>query len=431
MSRFFALPFCAILVACTVLAGCSPAASPQATASAAPQVGVLTVQPRRVAIKTELPGRTAPTMIAEVRPQVTGLIQSRNFREGAEVAAGSTLYQLDPATYQAAYDSATAAVAKADASMQTARLKAGRYKELVAIKFVSQQDYDEAAALLRQSEADVAAARAAAETAHINLGYTRVAAPIAGRVGKSMVTAGALVTANQQTALATIQQLNPIYVDVTQSSAEVLRLKRAMANGELKKAQGNAARVNLLLEDGSSYAQEGTLQFSDVTVDPATGAITLRALFPNPQGLLLPGMYVRAVVEEGVREAAIVVPQQAVARDAKGDAIAMVVGAGGKVEPRKLRIARTLGNEWLVDGGLLPGEQLIVDGLQRVRPGAVVQAVERSAESAGGAATSSTTGAATGAAAAAGAPGASAPAVDPPPARDTKADAKAGKAPQS
>ncbi len=425
MSRFVALPSYAIfvLVAGAGLAGCSPAASPQAAAPAAPQVGVLTVQPRRVAIKTELPGRTAPTMIAEVRPQVTGLIQSRNFREGAEVAAGSTLYQLDPASYRAAYDSATAAVAKAEASMQTARLKAGRYQELVAIKFVSQQDYDEAAALLRQSEADVASARAAAETANINLGYTKVAAPIAGRVGKSTVTAGALVTANQQTALATIQQLNPIYVDVTQSSAEVLRLKRAMANGELKRAQGNAARVTLLLEDGSSYPHEGTLQFSDVTVDPATGAITLRALFPNPQGLLLPGMYVRAVVEEGVREAAIVVPQQAVARDSKGDAIAMVVGAGGKAEPRKLKIARTLGNEWLVDGGLQPGEQVIVDGLQRVRPGAAVQAVERSADNAADAGASSPTGAAAAAAA-----GAAAPAADPPPVADTKAGAKAGKA---
>jgi membrane fusion protein (multidrug efflux system) len=391
-------------VAFTGLAGCSPSTPPQAAAPAAPQVGVMSVQPRQVAIRTALPGRTAPTMIAEVRPQVTGIIQSRNFPEGGEVKAGTTLYQLDPAMYQAAYDSARAAVAKADASMQTTRLKAERYKELVAIKFVSQQAYDEAAAELRQSEADVAAAKAAAEAARINLAYTKVTAPISGRIGKSAVTAGALVTANQQAALVTIQQLNPIYVDVTQSSADVLRLRRALASGELKQSTENAARVALLLEDGTPYAHEGTLQFSDVTVDPTTGAITLRALFPNPQGILLPGMYVRAVVEEGVREAAIVVPQQAVTRDTKGDAIAMVVGADGKVESRRLQIARTLGNEWLVDAGLQAGERVIVEGLQRARPGAVVQAVERVTS----------------------APGASAPAAAVPPAPDSKA----GKAPQ-
>jgi len=393
------------LLALSGLAGCSPSTPPQAAAPEAPQVGVMTVQPRRVAIRTALPGRTAPTMIAEVRPQVTGIIQSRNFTEGSEVKAGATLYQLDPATYQAAYESARAAIAKSEASLRSARLKAERTKELLAINFVSQQAYDEAEATLRQSEADLAAAKAAAEAARINLAYTKVTAPISGRIGKSAVTAGALVTANQQTALATIQQLNPIYVDVTQSSADVLRLRRALGSGELKKPAESAARVALLFEDGSSYAQEGTLQFSDVTVDPTTGAITLRVLFPNPQGMLLPGMYVRAVVEEGVREAAIVVPQQAVTRDTKGDAIAMIVGADGKVEPRRLQVERTLGADWLVNGGLQPGERVIVEGLQRARPGAVVQAVER----------------------APGAPGASAPAAPAPPA----ADSKAGKAPKS
>jgi membrane fusion protein (multidrug efflux system) len=367
-----------LVVAAAILAGCSPKAPPQAAAPAPPQVGVLTVQPRSVPIRTALPGRTAPTLIAEVRPQVTGIIQSRNFTEGTEVRAGATLYQLDAATYQAAHASAQAAVAKAEASLQTARLRAERTKELLAIQFISQQAYDEADATLRQSEADVAAAKAAAEAARINLAYTKVAAPISGRIGASAVTAGALVTANQQAALATIQQLNPIYVDVTQSSTEVLRLRRALASGRLTKLAGSAARVELLLEDGTPYPHEGTLQFSDVTVDPTTGAVTLRALFPNAQGILLPGMYVRAVIEEGVREAAIVVPQQAVTRDTKGDAVAMVVGKDDKVESRKLQVARTIGNEWLVDAGLQPGERVIVEGLQRARPGTVVQAVERS-----------------------------------------------------
>jgi membrane fusion protein (multidrug efflux system) len=359
-------------------AGCGQSA-PQQAAPAAPQVGVHTVQPKRVSIKTTLPGRTAPTGIAEVRPQVTGLIRARNFREGAEVKAGATLYQLDASTYQAALDSARANVAKAEATLQSAKLRADRYRELVAIKFISQQEYDNAQAALQQAEAELAAARAAVETARINVGYTQVKAPISGRVGKSTVNEGALVTANQQAALVTIQQLNPIYVDVTQSSAEVLRLRRALASGELRKAaKEDAARVVLLLEDGTTYAHEGALQFADVTVDQTTGAINLRALFPNPNGLLLPGMYVQAEIEEGVREAAIVVPQQAVTRDNKGQPVAMVVGPDGKVEARLLQVARSLGNGWLVDGGLKAGERVIVEGLQRSRPGAVVQAVERS-----------------------------------------------------
>lgn len=364
------------LAASAGLAGCSPSAAPSPAAPPAPQVSVLTIQPRLVALNAELPGRTAPTLIAEVRPQVTGLVKARNFQEGAEVSAGMVLYQLDPATYQAALDSAKAALAKAEATRVSARIKAKRMKELVEIKFVSQQEYDDAEAQLQQAEADVAAATAALETARINLGYTKVTAPISGRIGKSAVTPGALVTANQANALAVIQQLNPMYVDVTQSSADLLRLKRAFAKGELKKAPNNAARVALLLEDGSPYGQEGLLQFSDVTVDQTTGAITLRALFPNPRGELLPGMYVRAVIEVGVREGAIVVPQQAVARDNKGDPIALVVGADGKVELRKLQTARTLGSEWLIDAGLQAGDRVIVEGVQRARPGALVQAVE-------------------------------------------------------
>jgi membrane fusion protein (multidrug efflux system) len=363
------------MVVVAVTAACDSAKSPPA-APPAPQVTVVTIQPRSVVIKTVLPGRTAPTVIAEVRPQVTGIVQSRTFNEGAEVKAGATLYRIDAATYRTAYESARASVVKAEAAVQTARRNAERSKELVAIKFVSQQAYDDAVATLHQNEADLASARAAAEAARINLGYTSVVAPISGRVGRSTVTAGALVTANQPTPLATIQQMNPMYVDVTQSSSEVLRLRRAMASGELKRASDDAARVTLQLEDGTPYSQEGVLQFSDVTVDASTGAITLRALFPNPEGVLLPNMYVRAVIEEGVRENAILVPQQAVTRDTKGQAIAMVVGAGNTVEARTLMTVRTIGSDWLIDSGLKPGDRVIVEGLQRARPGTTVQPLE-------------------------------------------------------
>ena len=367
-----------VIALIAVTAACDGTKAPP-VAHSAPEVTVQTVKPQSVVIKTTLPGRTAPTLIAEVRPQVTGIVQSRAFNEGAEVKAGSTLYRLDPATYQTAYDSARAAVAKAEASVETARRNLARAKELFEIKFVSQQAYDDAATTLRQSEADLAAARAAAEAARINLAYTNVVAPISGRIGKSTVTAGALVTANQSTPLATIQQLNPMYVDITQSSSEALRLRRAMASGELKRVRDDAARITLQLEDGTSYKHDGTLQFSDVTVDPSTGAITLRALFPNPENILLPNMYVRAVLEEGVREQAILVPQQAVTRDTKGQAIAMVVGANNKVEARILKTTRTLGTQWLVDAGLQPGDRVIVEGLQRASPGAVVQPIEASA----------------------------------------------------
>jgi len=366
-----------LIVTLAATTACDGAKLPPAPPTA-PEVTVLTVKAQSVAIKTILPGRTAPTVIAEVRPQVTGIVKSRDFSEGAEVKAGSTLYRLDPATYQTAYDSARAAVAKAEASVQTARRNLERNKELVAIKFVSQQAYDDALATLQANEADVAAAKAAAEAARINLAYTNVVAPISGRIGRSTVTAGALVTANQAEPLATIQQMNPMYVDLTQSSSEVLRLRRAMASGELKRSRDDAARVSLQFEDGSTYAHEGALQFSDVTVDPSTGAITLRALFPNPDGVLLPNMYVRSAIEEGVREAAILVPQQAVTRDNKGQAVAMVVGADNMVETRPLKTARTLGSDWLIDSGLRPGERVIVEGSQRARPGAPVKAIEAS-----------------------------------------------------
>lgn len=380
--RSSASPLLASLLIVVAVAGCDRAAPPAPPAPPPPEVGVVTIQPRNVVISTALPGRTAPALIAEVRPQVTGIIQQRTFQEGALVKAGTTLYRIEPSTYQTAYESARAAVAKAEAGVQTARRNVERLKELVAIKFVSQQAYDDASAALRQSEADLEAARAAEQSARINLGYTNVVAPISGRIGKSSVTAGALVTANQPAPLATIQQLDPIYVDVTQSSSEVLRLRRAMASGLLKRVGEGNAPVTLLLEDGSRYAHEGQLQFSDITVEPSTGAVTLRALFPNPERLLLPNMYVRAVIEEGTRENAILVPQQAVTRDTKGEAIAMVVTADGKVEARKLQTARTLGSDWLVDGGLKAGDRVVVEGLQRARPGAQVKAVELAAPAA-------------------------------------------------
>jgi membrane fusion protein (multidrug efflux system) len=340
-----------------------------------PEVGVVVIKPERVSLTTELPGRTSPYLIAEVRPQVGGIIQKRLFTEGSDVKAGQVLYQIDPATYQAAFASARAALARAEATLNTVRLKAGRYRDLVGINAVSQQDNDDAQASLKQTEADVATAKAAVETARINLDYTRVTAPISGRIGRSTVTDGALVTGSQPAALATIQQLSPIYVDVTQSSAELLRLKQNLANGVLKKGSSAQAPVKLLLEDGSSYPLTGTLKFSEVTVDQSTGSVTLRALFPNPKQSLLPGMFVRAILEEGVDENAILIPQRGVTRNPKGDAMVMVVGAGDKVEPRTIKVIRTISDNWLVSEGLKAGDRVILEGIQRARPGTTVKAV--------------------------------------------------------
>ncbi|WOI46476.1 efflux RND transporter periplasmic adaptor subunit [Acidovorax sp. BLS4] len=364
----------AAAMACLLAACGKPPGSPPAP-QGTPIVGVMTVQPQPVALSTELPGRTVPYLVADVRPQVGGIVKARKFREGSDVKAGEALYQIDPATYQATYDSNVAALAKAQASLKTTRLKADRYKELVAIQAVSQQDYDDAAASLGQGEADVASARANVETSRINLAYARVDAPISGRIGKSSVTPGALVTASQATALATIQQLDPIYVDVTQPSAALLRLKQALARGDLQKAGANAAKVRLMLEDGSAYPLEGKLEFSDVTVDQSTGAITLRAVFPNPRADLLPGMYVRAVLQEGVKEQGLLVPQQAVTRDSTGKPMAYVVGADSKLQRRALETERTVGDQWLVRTGLQAGDRLVVDGQQRAAPGALVKAM--------------------------------------------------------
>lgn len=339
------------------------------------EVAVVTVQLERVAITTELAGRTSAYLVAEVRPQVGGIIQKRLFNEGDDVKAGDVLYQIDPATYQAAYAGAKATLAKSEANLKAVRLKASRYKELVAIKAVSRQDCDDAEAALGQAEAEIESNKAALDTARINLDYTRVTAPISGHIGKSAVTVGALVRAGQDAALATIQKLDPVYVDVTQSSANLLRLKQSMAGGLLKRNGADSARVKLILENGAPYPIEGTLKFSDVTVDPATGSFILRSVFPNPKGMLLPGMYVRAVLEEGVNDKAILVPQRCVTRNQKGQAVAMVVDAKNKIEERLLRVERTIGEHWLVGDGLKPGERLVAEGFQKIRPGDAVKAV--------------------------------------------------------
>ena len=364
-----------ILIGAMMTASCSkPAQAPPQAGP--PEVGVVTIQPQRVALTSELSGRTTPLMIAEVRPQVSGIIRRRIFTEGSDVKAGQVLYQIDPASYEAAYASASAALARAEATLGTIRLKAQRYQDLVKIKAVSQQDNDDAQAALKQAEADVAATMAAVETARINLAYTKITAPISGRIGRSTVTDGALVTANQTVALATIQQLNSMYVDVTQSSSDLLKLKQNLASGLMKKDNGTAqARVKLLLEDGSAYPLPGTLKFSEVTVDQSTGSVTLRAVFPNPKQVLLPGMFVRAVVEEGVNERAILAPRRGVTRNAKGEALAMVVGGEEKVESRPIKVERTVGDNWLVSEGLKAGDRVIVEGIQRARPGTTVKAL--------------------------------------------------------
>lgn len=341
----------------------------------APEVGIVVVKPQRVALTTELSGRTAAYLVAEVRPQVSGIIQKRLFTEGADVKAGDVLYQIDPATYHAAYNSAKAALAGAEANLNPARLKAERYQELVKINAVSQQDFDDANAAFKQAEAEVEAGKAALESARINLAYTKVTAPISGRIGRSSVTDGALVTANQPAALATIQELSTIYVDVTQSSAELLRLKKDLASGFLKSNGAAQAQVRLMLEDGTAYPLPGKLKFSEVTVDQSTGSITLRAVFPNPKQVLLPGMFVRAILEEGVSEQAILVSQRGVTRNPAGNAMVMVVGAEEKAEPRVVQVVRTVGDNWLVSEGLKAGDRVILEGLQKALPGTPVKAV--------------------------------------------------------
>ena len=340
-----------------------------------PEVSTVTVQTQKIMLTTELPGRTSAFRVAEIRPQVSGLIQKRLFTEGSDVKAGQVLYQIDPAEFQAALDNAEAALGKAEANLPAIRLRAERYREVLADKAVSQQDYDDAAAALKQALAEIEYWKAQVKTARINLGYCRVVAPISGRIGRSSVTDGAIVTAYQPMALATIQQLDPVYADVPQSTTALLRLKSRLKDGSLNHDGTDQNKVKLILEDGMAYPLEGTLQFSDVTVDPTTGSVILRVIFPNPKGVLLPGMFVRAVIREGVNKQAILVLQQGVSRDRKGNPFALIVSADGKVEQRQLTLDRAIGDKWLISSGLAPGDRVIVEGMQRVRPGGAVKVV--------------------------------------------------------
>ncbi|MEJ4042910.1 efflux RND transporter periplasmic adaptor subunit [Erwinia sp. SLM-02] len=363
-----------------VLAGCDNKEQQQAGQQQAPEVGIVTLKSAPLKITTDLPGRTSSFRIAEVRPQVSGIILKRNFVEGSDIKAGESLYQIDPATYKAAWDSAKGDLAQAQANAQIASLTVKRYKPLLGTKYISQQDYDQAVATQSQTAAAVQAAQAAVESARINLAYTKVTSPISGRIGKSSVTEGALVTSGQTNALATVQQLDPIYVDVTQSSEDFIRLRNELNAGTLQQANGKA-EVKLLMQNGSEYAQKGTLEFSDVTVDETTGSITLRAVFPNQDHSLLPGMFVRARLDEGTNPNALLVPQQGVTRTPTGQATAMVVGADNKVEVRNLTADQAIGDKWLVTGGLKEGDKVIITGLQRVRPGAAVTPQEVSEDS--------------------------------------------------
>ncbi len=363
---------CATLGVLALAAACAkkPAPPPQGP----PQVGYVTIKAEPVTRTTELPGRTAPTLSSDVRPQVNGIIKARLFTEGSDVSAGQVLYQIDPAPYQAALDQAKGTLANGEANLTTTRLQAQRYADLVKINAVSKQDNDNSQATYRQALATVQSDQAAVESAAINLGYTKVRAPISGRIGRSSITPGALVTSDQTTALATIQALDPVYVDVAQSADALLKLRQALSGGQLDRAP-SSARVKLVLSDGTPYPQEGVLKFSEVTVDQSTGSVVLRAVFPNPNKVLLPGMFVRAELNEGVYQNGILAPQQGVSHDPKGAATAFVVGPDGKAQPRTLKTAEAVGDKWLVTDGLKPGDKLIVEGLLKVQPGMAVHAV--------------------------------------------------------
>ncbi len=354
-----------------VLTGCKAPAEP-VTAAPAVLVGVVTLQTESQTLSTELPGRTRAFMIAEIRPQISGIVQTRLFNEGDTVQAGQPLYQIDPAAYEVVVASAAATVAKTRATAKTAEVNAARNAALVAIDAISRQLYDESQALVQQTTADVAVAQAALDNARINLAYTRIVAPISGRTSLSTVTPGALVTANQVAVLTTLSQLDPVYVDVTQSSTELLKLKSDLAQGRFERVGQGDARIRIKLEDGRAYPHPGRLQFSGVSVDPGTGAVTLRAVVPNPDGLLMPGMYVRAQLDTGVTPQALLVPQQAVTRDTTGRASVLMVDANSKVERRAVSLDAAVGNRWMVTAGLAVGDRVIVDGLQRIRPGDLV-----------------------------------------------------------
>jgi membrane fusion protein (multidrug efflux system) len=359
-----------VLAAAMLLASCgNEAAGPPPP----PEVGVITLRARAIAITDELPGRTTAYRVAEVRPQVTGIVQRRLFTEGTEVKAGHQLFQIDSGSYRAALSSAEAALKRAEAQAVTAKLLEERYAPLIAANAVSKQENDEAIAARARAEADVAAAKAQVDSARINVVYTQLLSPINGRIGRAMVTEGALVTSGQPAPLATVQQLDPIYVDITQSSTELLRLQRQFANGELVKNDQDEAEVALTLEDGSQYAERGRLKVSEVSVDPSTGSVTLRAVFPNPRRELLPGMFVRTELTRGTRQAALLVPQRGVSHNSNGEATVLLVDGENKVAERKVTADRAIGGEWLITAGLSAGDRVVLDGLQKVKPGAVVK----------------------------------------------------------
>ena len=362
-----------------LIAACNGGGSPPPVAPPPTAVSVWTMKAQDITLTRELPGRVASSLVAEVRPQVSGIVQRRLFTEGAWVKAGQPLYQLDDATYRADANSARASLARAQATLKSAQLAANRSAELVKIEAVSTQDDEKAIAALRQAEADVGVAKAAVEGRKVVLDYARIASPISGRIGKSSVTQGALVTAAQATPLATVHQTDPVHIDLTQSASELLQLRKELAAGTLK--QSGKVPVTILLEDGTPYEHTGKLAFSEISVDPGTGSFALRLTVRNPDQILMPGMYVRAAIGNGERSNGLLVPQQGIARDPKGNTTALVV-KDGKVESRAVQVSRTIGDKWLVEGGLAAGDQVIVEGLQKVKPGMAVTATEASAAAA-------------------------------------------------
>ncbi|HEY0675145.1 MAG TPA: efflux RND transporter periplasmic adaptor subunit [Immundisolibacter sp.] len=364
-----------------MLYACGPSAPPQAQRPP-PEVGVIELQPKPFALSTELPGRTSAYRLAEVRPQVSGIVQKRLFEEGSTVTAGQALYQIDPAPYQAAVRRAEAELKRARATAEVARLKAERFAPLARSGAVARQDNDDVQATYQQARANVDAARAALETARIDLQYTRIQAPIAGVISESYITEGSLVTSGQAQLLARITQLDPIYVDIQRPTAEMLQLRREFEAGRLERTSPDSARIELLLEDGSVYPLPGRLEFSGVTVDPGTGSVNLRAVYPNPDGHLLPGMYVRGLLNEGVEPAALLVPQRAVTRDAVGNASVLVVGKDDKLELRRIETRRAVGDAWLIGDGLSAGDRVVVSGPLRLQPGMQVKPVPATAPAA-------------------------------------------------
>ncbi|MGI4861322.1 MAG: efflux RND transporter periplasmic adaptor subunit [Janthinobacterium lividum] len=351
----------------------APANAAPANAAPATEVGVLVVTPQKIVERTELPGRLSAFDVADVRPQISGIVQKRLFTEGAEVAAGQPLYQIDSAMYRAAYDQARGVLAKAQGVLANAKAKSGRYEELIKIKAISKQDQDDALAAVTEDQGDLIADQAALETARINLSYTRITSPIAGRIGKSSVTTGALVTADQTSALATVQSIDRMYLDVSRPSADWLKLRREFAAGRLKRVGKDGASVNLVMEDGSAYPQAGTLAFSDITVDPTTGSVTLRVIVPNPEHNLLPGMFVRAELDEGVNDTAMLVPQLAVARSPDGGASAWVVAVDGKAHLVPVKADTPFGDQWIVTAGLKSGDRVVISGASQLQDGAPVK----------------------------------------------------------